>query len=456
MHFGLKQFCGLRVNRCAWLLAGGLMLAALTVWTGCGDVFRPVANPIPGPTTDPRTFHIAVVVSQNAAGNPGSGMQIDVSGDSNVGVVNTGQQPLFAALEPSTTRIFVSNSDGSITSFTPAGLLGAIGNPSTITLPAPLVPGFLASTESGTMYAAASGADATHCPTPPNTGAIVAINASSLAVENVLCVDPTPIVLTETPDGRKLYSVNSDGTVSSINTADKSVNPPITCASCTPSLTQPIWAVASLDSSEIFVLDATGVVWVINTFTDQPSVPASQAPVPANFMALDSIHNRLYVTSTSSPAAVRILNAGSTTLAPLTSAPLLLPAGTSPVTVSFLPNGNAAYVLSVTSSTNSPVVSVINPSSNTITSTIDLPSAIANPSAIAACQAPGVHPFTMAASGNSARLYVTNCYAASTDIIDTSTNNRLLTVNSPTSAYPPVSSSKFPPPQNPVFVVTGP
>jgi hypothetical protein len=83
------------MNRCAWTLAAVFMLAALTVWTGCGDVFRPVANPIPGPTTDPRNFHIAVVVSQNAAGNPGSGMQIDVSGDSNVGTVNVGQQPRF-------------------------------------------------------------------------------------------------------------------------------------------------------------------------------------------------------------------------------------------------------------------------------------------------------------------------------------------------------------------------
>ncbi|HVO63026.1 MAG TPA: hypothetical protein VMT53_19000, partial [Terriglobales bacterium] len=375
-------------------------------------------------------------------------------GDSNVGVVRAGQQPLYAALQPNSSRVFVSNSDGSITSFTPASILSSIGAPSTITLPAGLVPGFLFSTESGTMYAATTGTDTTDCPTAPNTGAIVTINASSLAIENVICVHPTPTVLAETSDGRKLYSVNSDGTVSSINVADKSVNAAISCATCSTSLNSPVWAVASLDSSKIFILDQTGIVWVIDTFTDQPSVPGSQTASPSNFMALDSRHNRLYITSSAVPATVRILDASSAALSSVIAAPLTLPSGTTPVMVSFPPAGTAAYVLSANGA--SPVVSVISTSSNTILSTINLPSATANPSAIAACQATGVHPFTMAASGNSARLYVTNCYSSSTDIIDTSTNRRILTMNSPTSAYPPAVSSNFPPPQNPVFVVAGP
>jgi hypothetical protein len=280
---------------------------------------------------------------------------------------------------------------------------------------------------------------------------VLAIGASSLAIENIMCVGVNPAVLTETPNGRKLYSVNSDGTVSSINTVDKSVNAPITCCS----LTAPVWAVASLDNSQVFVLDATGAIWSINTFTDLPT-PVTAATTASNFMALETTHNRLYVTSPGSPSTLRILDASSPTLSPVTATPLPLPSGTNPVTVTFLPSGNAAYVLSVDSATNSPVVTVINTSSNTITSTINLPSATANPTAVANCQALGSRAFTMAASGNSGRLYVTNCYASSTNIIDTSTNRRLLTMNSPTSAYPPLSSSKFPPPQNPVFVVAGP
>lgn len=451
MYCGLKHLCGSRVNRCGWRLAALSVLAAVALWTGCGDVFRPVANPIPGPTTDPRNFHIAVVVSQNAAGNPGSGMQIDVSGDSNVGVVNTGEQPLFAAVQSSSTRVFVSNSDGSITSFSPAGILGSIGSPITITLPAGMIPGYLFSTESGTMYAAANPATPAPTPAPPCSGsAVLAISSSSLTIDNIMCVGLNPSVLTETPDGRKLYSVNGDGTVSSINTVDKTVNPPITA------VTAPVWAVASIDSSQVFVLDQTGAIWSINTLTDQPTL-ASAASSPSNFMALETTHNRLYVTSPGSPSTLRILDAGDPLLRPVTAAPLSLPANTTPVSVSFLPSGGAAYVLSVTGTNPpSPVVTVISTVSNTITSTIELPSATANVRALSACTAPGVHPFTMAASGNNARLYVTNCFASSTSIIDTIANTRILTMNSPTSAYPPLSSSNFPPPQNPVYVVAGP
>jgi hypothetical protein len=448
MHCGLKDLMRPGMTRCAYGAAAILMFVALALWTGCGDVFRPVANPIPGPTGDPRNFHIAVVVSQNAVGNPGSGMQIDVSGDSNVGVVQAGQQPLFAAMQPNGGRVFVSNSDGSISSFTPAGLFGPIGSPSTITLPAGMIPGFLFSTEPGTMYAATSEVQPPPITPPPCSGsAVLAINSSALTIDNIMCVSSNPVLLTETPDGRKLYSVNSDGTVSSINTVDKTVNPPI-------ALTAAVSAVASLDSSQVFVLDATGAISSINTFTDLPT-PVTGATTAPNFMALETTHNRLYVTSPGSPATVRILDAGNSALPPVTAAPLPLPAGTSPVMVSFLPSGTAAYVLSV-SATNSPVVTVINTTSNTIVSTINLPSVTANPAAVAACSAPGVHPFTMAVSANSARLYVTNCLASSTDIVATSTNTRALTMNSPTSAYPPLSSSNFPPPQNPVFVVAGP
>jgi len=214
-------------------------------------------------------------------------------------------------------------------------------------------------------------------------------------------------------------------------------------------------AVASVDSSEVFVLDATGVVWIINTFTDQVTVPANQAASPANSLALDSKHNHLYVTGTGSTPTLRILDASTPTLSSVTTAPLTLPAGTTPVMTTFLPDGTRAYVLSFTAA-NSPVVTVINTTDNAIVKTINLPSATANPAAVTACQSPLVHPFSMATGGNSSRLYVADCFAATTSIIDASTNTLVLTMNSPTSAYPIVAGTAFPPPQNPVFVVAGP
>jgi hypothetical protein len=455
MHSRHKELSRFRMSRYAYCPAAMLMFVALLVCIGCGDVFRPVANPIPGATTDPSNFHLAVVVSRNAAGNPGTGMQIDVSGDSNVGVVNAGQQPLYAALLRQSGRVFVSNSDGTITTFTPAGFFGSIGSPTTISLPAGLVPGFLTSTETGTMYAATSGTDGTHCITPPSTGAVLAINAGSLTTENIMCVGANPVVLAETPDARKLYTVNSDGTVSSINTVDNSVNPAITC--CATPLMSPLGVVASSDSSQVFILDASGAIWSINTLTDQPSLRTTLA-APSNRIALNTTRNQLYVSSPASAsgsATLNILDASSPTLTPLNSAPLALPAGSNPQMMTFLPNGSRAYVLSSTS-TNTPVVSVINTSTHSVFSTINLPAATVNPGAVSTCQAPGVHPFTMAAAGNSSRLYVTNCYAANTTVIDTVTNKKLLTMNSPTSAYSPLPGTPYPPPQNPVFVVAGP
>jgi len=238
--------------------------------------------------------------------------------------------------------------------------------------------------------------------------------------------------------------------VSSINTVDKSVNPPVTA----PSLTTPVSAVASVDSSEVFVLDATGVVWIINTFTDQVTVPPSQAAAPANSLAYDQTHNRLYVTgmgSGATPPTLRILDASSPALSMVTSQPLALPAGTTPVMTTSLPDGTRAYVLSFTTA-DAPVVTVIDTTSDAVVSTIDLPSATVNPAAVSACQSLPAQ-FSMAAAGNSSRLYVTNCFAASTSIIDTAKNTLLLTMNSPTSAYPVVAGTSFPPPQNPVTVV---
>ena len=56
---------------------------------GCGDQYRPVANPIVGPGGQPQLTHFAYVVNNNPAGN-GSAMQFDVSGDSVTSIQTTG------------------------------------------------------------------------------------------------------------------------------------------------------------------------------------------------------------------------------------------------------------------------------------------------------------------------------------------------------------------------------
>jgi DNA-binding beta-propeller fold protein YncE len=121
--------------------------------------------------------------------------------------------------------------------------------------------------------------------------------------------------------------------------------------------------------------------------------------------------------------------------------------------ITALPDGSRVYVLSSTAT--GAFVTAIDALSERITATIALPGATANPNAVPICQA-ARYPLSMAAAGDSHRLYVADCVAGSTNIIDTIKNSLVLSLKSPTSAYSPVGNSKYPPPQNPVWVVAGP
>src|ERR1700757_1879319 len=94
----------------------GLALAALAIllWLSCGQVYRPVV--IPQPTSPPNSanFHQVFAISTNLSPNPGTALQIDVSGDSNIGVENMGINPAHAAILPNNSRVFVATA-GSLT-----------------------------------------------------------------------------------------------------------------------------------------------------------------------------------------------------------------------------------------------------------------------------------------------------------------------------------------------------
>lgn len=106
-----------------------------------------------------------------------------------------------------------------------------------------------------------------------------------------------------------------------------------------------------------------------------------------------------------------------------------------------------------------PQVTVVNTTSNT-----------ANPIPIAI---PGFAPYdafcspsqnsqaprfrmTMAAAGDSTRVYLASCDGGMVNLIDTATDTYILNVPAPYSVRPPASGSTFNPPQNPVFMIAGP
>jgi len=109
----------------------------------CGQVYRPVVIPTNIVPPNPANFHAVFGISSNAPFNPGTALQIDVSGDTNIGVASMGVNPTHAVTLPNHTRVFVASAGSVfpgdsdvITAFSPAisGTNG-LGTPTTFTLP---------------------------------------------------------------------------------------------------------------------------------------------------------------------------------------------------------------------------------------------------------------------------------------------------------------------------------
>src|SRR5438128_6349739 len=65
---------------------------------GCGDTFRPIAIPIVQNGGQPQGTREAIVVSTAGAAADGNTTHVNVSGDSNVGQVNVGRDPVHVAI----------------------------------------------------------------------------------------------------------------------------------------------------------------------------------------------------------------------------------------------------------------------------------------------------------------------------------------------------------------------
>ena len=130
------------LRRVGWLAA---IFVATVLWLSCGEVYRPVVIPIANNPPNPANSHAVFGISNNISPNPGTALQIDVSGDSNIGEAAMGINPTHAALQTLSnggSRIFVASA-GSVTngypdvinSFSPATGGAGIGTPITFSLP---------------------------------------------------------------------------------------------------------------------------------------------------------------------------------------------------------------------------------------------------------------------------------------------------------------------------------
>lgn len=113
-------------RRVGWVAA--IALATL-LEISCGQVYRPVVIPTGTTPPNPANFHAVFGISANVPLNPGSALQIDVSGDTDIGQAAMGVNPTHGAILSNNSRAFVANAGASlcaggadsVTAFFPAG-----------------------------------------------------------------------------------------------------------------------------------------------------------------------------------------------------------------------------------------------------------------------------------------------------------------------------------------------
>jgi DNA-binding beta-propeller fold protein YncE len=407
-----------------------LVVAAfiLLMELGCGDQYRPVANPIVGPGGQPQNNHNAYVVNFNPAGN-GSTMQLNVSGDTVTQLQTTGSGSNYESfLSTSTGAVFVSNGNGDSVSEFNVNVTGVV---TTINLPAGSHPVAVATTQPGVVYVLNSQPNSA-CST---TGSISNINTATLNVINTVCLGPAPIAMVQAAGGGRVFIIDqSDNSIWVYDPTSQSVLSVLSMANGIG--LNPVFLAASSDGAFIFVVNKgdginPGTLNIISTasFSFIPSVPLGIKPTFA-FYDLNLV--RLYVTNSGSNT-VSIFDASNINFANSPAIPLLgtTTVGTAPVSVTALPNGTKFYVANSGSSS----VTDVSATSFAVLQTIPLPA--------------GSTPAWIASEPSSTKIYVAN--QAATTIIQTSNDTVVTSIAAPAQDPTCTGSCAL---QQPLMIIT--
>ena len=324
-----------------WISICGFALLLLAM--GCNDTLRQFIVPVPQPNGDPGALAHAITLSTNPSGN-GTDMHIDVTGDSGVGVVPLGLNPVFLGTAGS--RAFVINSGDTSTPPTVSiytALLPQSPVITTATLPSSAIAPVAGNTSSaGNIFIANSGSNDISV----ISGAVLAVTVPSVPVGT------EPVMIAGNAANNKIFVVNHNhggtGSVTEISSIDNTViNPSIAVG------TAPIWAVMSTDGRFVFVVNqGDGTVSVIDASTDgvlpcaaaDPNCVSGKIKVGAspNFAFYESKLKRVYV-SNSGEGTISVIKADSISAAsPPTLLKTVAVSGT-PTSVTALSDGSRAY-----------------------------------------------------------------------------------------------------------------
>ncbi|MGI9103584.1 MAG: beta-propeller fold lactonase family protein [Terriglobales bacterium] len=302
---------------------GVLLLVSVLILSSCGDVYRPVANPVTPPGGDPQIFRFAMVVNNNGNG-VGSVSAINVSGDTNGGNFQVGRNAVHGWLVPSVARAFTANqADDTLSSLFPGVVGSAVAF---ITLPAGSAPRYVYTNETTNLYVAEAG-----------TNKIGVVSVASLVLATEIALpggSTTPVALVETPDNTHLYSVNQgSGDVTVIAVPANTVQTTI------PVGASPVAAVINPDGKTLYVLNqGSGTVSVID-IASNAVIATLTVGVSPRFLAYDNKLRRLYVANTGeSTISVFSADVGTPTLLKTVTV------GAGPASLTPLADGTKVYV----------------------------------------------------------------------------------------------------------------
>lgn len=408
---------------------GFLALATfiLLLELGCGDQYRPVANPITSGGGQPQPTHFAWVVNYNPNGD-GSTTEIDVSGDTNSAVNTMGVGSIAEAFPNNSLSLYVANNgDDTVSQYLPT-LAGSV---TTINLLPGSHPVALTSAQNTFMYVLNSGTNSA-C---PNTGSISTIQTSTLAVSNTICVGVNPTAMVQSSTNSFIYAVNQgDGSVTVFNPGGPEIIGTITAAQ---GLGQNPVSVTTNVQGWVFVVTQgdgvhPGALDIISSGSASiaASVPLGVGPT---FSVVDPNLNRLYVANTGDNT-VSVFDASNVNLSNNPPIPLLatVPVGTGPIGIAALPNGSNFYV----ANGGSDNVTVVSANSFSPLTTVALPT--------------GANPVWIASEPTSTKIYVADNGTSATTIIQTSNNTISGTIAAPTQIPGCTTSCAL---QQPVMIV---
>jgi YVTN family beta-propeller protein len=411
---------------------------------GCGDQYRPVANPVVSPGGQPQTSHFAWVVNYNPNGD-GSTTEIDVSGDTNLAVNTMGVGTSAEAFPTNSLSLYVANAgDDTVMQYLPT-LAGSI---TTISLLPGSHPIALTSQTNTAMFVLNSGTNSA-C---SQTGSLSTISSATLSVATTVCLGPDPI-----PSGQYPVGVNptafvqspANGFIYVVNQGPSGQNQPSVSvmltdgsalkASITPSVglgLNPV-AVAANNQGWIFIVTQgdqvnPGTLDLVYSGNGNIAATAPLGVLPTQAV-FDPTRNRLYVTNSGDNSVsvfdVSAINPSSP------SVPLLakVTVGTTPIGVTALTDGSNFFVANAGDNT----VTVVSQSSFSPLTTVPLPT--------------GANPVYITSDPTAAKVYVADQGTGETTIIQTSNNTVTQSIPAPTQLSGCTSSCAL---QQPVMILT--